>query len=676
MGCWLVDCGQGADRSGDLGTVAVCETYARLAELESCFRDRGCRGGLGLDDFVAVYDDAVALGIDSARIRAAFLAVDLTNGAEVGGRSIVAFALEAVAQDRYLRPRERVHLRTILGHLMKELGDYRQAARYFDDAARRLRDIDPTLVLWPRSRAAGAYVLAGDTAKAIAVYREIEADTVGMTGEQRDTRLTVAYKSIAGLYWASGDSASAARAFRRMASPFQRAIAGKPRSFLIPSVREVLIAYALDRGDFAAASAEIDTLARSFPNFARIQRALLHSKAGRPHAAAASIAAVEYGSRADRLKYLPLLLSLAQETGDQTAALGYAREINAAAQQQASLMRRNIRRLASARIAGIELERRLQATATAEALDAARRRLLLAVAAGLLAVAGLSVTFLLARHRSGRRERTRLAAKVDEQTAALRDANARLAARVSELARFNFLLSHDLREPVRSIVSFASLARRHLGRPEAVSEDLAYVQAGGRQLMDLLEGIEALRLADERAARPVAFDAVAAVNERLRCWRQTCPALEASLAADTVTRLPVVTDRDALSRVLDVLLENAVRFAGESAPRVTVALGLREGGGVTVDVRDWGIGFDATHAGEVMEAFRRLNRREDFPGAGIGLALARRLLEASGGELACVRAEIGLGCTFRVSLPAVTAVAPTPPPPESPAFACAQEQSQ
>ena len=635
--------------------MAEAGVRSRLAAADAAFADREARGTLRFADLLALYREADSLGMDSARVTAAFLAADLVSGAEVEGQSIVALALDAVAHDGYLVPRRRSNVRGILGHLMTELGDHRAASRYFEGAARHILPVEPELAMWPLGNAAKASLRAGDTARALGIITRVRDSLRGGDARLAAARTTIAQLQLAEVAHARR-SASAPAAFAALERAFRRVQALHPDTYLSAPVRRALANYALDRGDLARAGEHIDTLALSHPNYARICRArLLHAR-GRPRAALAEMARVRYGAPADRLEQLPFLIAVHEELGQAVVALAYSEELRGEEVTRRRKMSTNVRALADARLAGIAQESRLAADAAREEVLAAERQLGLGAAVAGLLLVSLLAGFWYVRHRDGGRERARLAAKVDEQTAALQRANARLGARVRELARFNFLLSHDLREPVRSIVSFATLARRHLDHPAALREDLAFVQAGGRQLMDLLGGIEALRLADEVVPAPRVYDAVALVRERLGYWRQRCPALRADLTAETPATLWVETDATILSRVLDVLLENAVRFAGEASPAVTVAVRAREGGAVDVDVRDAGIGFREADAGEVLEAFRRLNRREDYPGAGIGLALARRLLEAVGGDVACVRAAVGLGCTFRVSLPVGTAV--------------------
>jgi signal transduction histidine kinase len=111
-------------------------------------------------------------------------------------------------------------------------------------------------------------------------------------------------------------------------------------------------------------------------------------------------------------------------------------------------------------------------------------------------------------------------------------------------------------------------------------------------------------------------------------------------------------DRRRLVELVQNLLENAAKFMGErSEPAVWV--GVRDAGAalgqVTLYVRDNGIGIDPSNQDRVFELFHRLDPRVE--GTGLGLALARRIVETHGGRIWVESAGAGQGSTFCFSLP-------------------------
>ena len=92
-------------------------------------------------------------------------------------------------------------------------------------------------------------------------------------------------------------------------------------------------------------------------------------------------------------------------------------------------------------------------------------------------------------------------------------------------------------------------------------------------------------------------------------------------------------DPTLLSLVFSNLLSNALKFTrGVQHPVIQVGSHVN-GGGVTIFVRDNGVGFDSRYADKLFGVFQRLHREEDFEGTGIGLATVQRIIQRHGGEV-------------------------------------------
>lgn len=107
----------------------------------------------------------------------------------------------------------------------------------------------------------------------------------------------------------------------------------------------------------------------------------------------------------------------------------------------------------------------------------------------------------------------------------------------------------------------------------------------------------------------------------------------ATLVIDS--RLPAVTgDGSSLTLAFRHLIQNGIKFNTQVSPRVEVVLEEQETPSqLVVLVRDNGFGIEARKAEQAFDLFQRLHRYEDFPGAGVGLAVARKIFEAHGGTL-------------------------------------------
>lgn len=246
---------------------------------------------------------------------------------------------------------------------------------------------------------------------------------------------------------------------------------------------------------------------------------------------------------------------------------------------------------------------------------------------------------------------------MNRQLAEMRQAQAELAAKTHDLALSNaelqeyaYAASHDLQEPVRTIIGFAQLlSRRYRGQmgPEA-DEFIDFIIEGAermrRQINDLLTYARLGRT--DPALAPVDMNQVAA-----EARQALSAAIEERGASIDIAPLPTVLGgREALSRLLQNLIGNALKFSKpDQPPEVRVDA-------VVVDkwaefrVRDNGIGIAPEYHDRVFRMFERLHPRGRYDGSGIGLAICRKVVEQHGGRI-WVESATGQGCTIHFQLP-------------------------
>ncbi|MBN2537070.1 PAS domain S-box protein [candidate division WOR-3 bacterium] len=233
--------------------------------------------------------------------------------------------------------------------------------------------------------------------------------------------------------------------------------------------------------------------------------------------------------------------------------------------------------------------------------------------------------------------------------AALGRVNEELARSNAELEQFASVASHDLKEPLRKVASFAELlAKRYRGQlDEKADSYIDYVVDGARRMQLLIDELLAWSRVGTRG-RPPAPVELEAVFERVRDNLST--AIEESGATVVSTGLPRVSgDRDQLVQLLQNLVGNGIKFHGERPPEVTVSA-APAGDSWQVSVRDNGIGIPPEYHDKVFDLFQRLHGRGEYPGTGLGLAICRRIVERHGGRL-WVESEPGQGSVFRFTLP-------------------------
>jgi signal transduction histidine kinase len=212
----------------------------------------------------------------------------------------------------------------------------------------------------------------------------------------------------------------------------------------------------------------------------------------------------------------------------------------------------------------------------------------------------------------------------------------------AELRSYADVVAHDLSEPIAGIAMLVRLLERRAEEPPP-AEVLQQLRASTERARDLIDGVLVYARAGELSSERVRVgQLMAEVAEDLR------GSLKEAGATLEIGELPAVEgDPRQLRRVLQNLVGNAVKFRGEAPLRVDVSA-LRDSQEWVVTVRDNGIGVEPAQATRIFTMFSRATTERE--GAGIGLAVCRRIVEAHGGRLWVEPAEGG-GSAFRFTLP-------------------------
>jgi PAS domain S-box-containing protein len=233
------------------------------------------------------------------------------------------------------------------------------------------------------------------------------------------------------------------------------------------------------------------------------------------------------------------------------------------------------------------------------------------------------------------------------------DRHARELARSNaDLEQFAFIASHDLREPLRVITSYAQLlARQHQGRlDQDADEYIGYITSGVARMQDMVDDL----LTFAQVGKESAQEEDIAMEEALQRARQNLARIfDESAAGVEHGPLPVVRgSRFALTMLFQNLLENAVKYRREDPPRIRVRAAEKDGAWV-ISVEDNGIGIQRQHFDRIFRIFQRLHGPGQHGGTGIGLAIAARVVAAAGGRI-WVTSEPGAGSTFHFTWPRLT----------------------
>ena len=218
----------------------------------------------------------------------------------------------------------------------------------------------------------------------------------------------------------------------------------------------------------------------------------------------------------------------------------------------------------------------------------------------------------------------------------------------ADLEQFANIASHDLQEPLRMVASYAELlAERYQGQlDERADKYIRYAVDGARRMQRLVADLLAYSRVGSQGHALVPVDTESLVQ---RVIESLDGAIQAAGAQVHVGPLPpVLADDLQLMEVFQNLIGNALKFRSAAAPVIEIAAVPGDQCWV-FSVQDNGIGIDMQYAERIFQMFQRLHDRSTFPGSGIGLAIARRIVDRHGGRL-WVESTLGRGSTFFFTL--------------------------
>ncbi len=245
-----------------------------------------------------------------------------------------------------------------------------------------------------------------------------------------------------------------------------------------------------------------------------------------------------------------------------------------------------------------------------------------------------------------------------EDTTDRKRAEDALKATNAELQNFAYALTHDLQEPVRMVVNFTQLlAREHEGKlGEQSDKFIGYSVEGALRIEALLKALLTYWETTEQGQD--SFGPVDCNGVLAKTLGNLQAAIAQSGAIVTSEPLPtVVGEQVMLMQVFRNLVANSIKYRSQATPKIHIAA-RRDAEEWLFSVEDNGIGIAPQDAERVFGMFKRLHG-PDIPGAGIGLALCKKVVERHGGRI-WVESEAGQGATFKFTIPARKVVTSRP----------------
>ncbi len=248
-----------------------------------------------------------------------------------------------------------------------------------------------------------------------------------------------------------------------------------------------------------------------------------------------------------------------------------------------------------------------------------------------------------------------------EQKEKIEEQNEQLVEYNSRLKGFSSVVSHDLKQPLRTTVSLIGLFRRRFGKmvPEEGREYLELIDQQHKQMLQLIEGLQQLSTLEKPSAEEYRqVDAHDLLQNALHQLQQLAKENDTAVSIN-----PPACDWPALhvhpaqiTQVWQNLLANAIKFSPATVGEVVIGYEEKEASHLFF-VQDNGIGISKEHHDKVFGMFSRLNARSDYEGSGIGLATCKRILDNHSGRI-WVESALGQGSTFYFELPHSVNTAP------------------
>lgn len=239
-------------------------------------------------------------------------------------------------------------------------------------------------------------------------------------------------------------------------------------------------------------------------------------------------------------------------------------------------------------------------------------------------------------------EKLQSAKEVEQQRTELARSN-------QDLEQFAHAASHDLREPLRMVISFLQMiSERYAGKlDEEGDEWIRYAVEGAERMQHLIGDLLAYAQVG-KGHTPTTLTSVDEVLNEVQANLEA-PIRESSAVIERGPLPSVAADRTEMVQLFQNLIVNAIKFRGDKAPVIRINA-RNDGRWWNFTVGDNGIGIPPEHRERIFAMFQRLHDRAQYPGTGVGLAICRKIVDRLGGKI-WVESADGAGSAFKFTIP-------------------------
>lgn len=232
----------------------------------------------------------------------------------------------------------------------------------------------------------------------------------------------------------------------------------------------------------------------------------------------------------------------------------------------------------------------------------------------------------------------------------LQKAREELKTRNDELRQFNYVVSHDLKEPLRSVSSFLQLIKQEADEKlsEQANDYIQFAIDGGKRMGNLISDLLEYATIGYDESLKEEIDTNQLLEEVRKNLQAVITEQQARIQIENIPK-KIVGNRSELTRLFQNLISNAIKFRKKSIlPEVQIT-GSTTPTHCHIKISDNGIGIDNRYKQKIFNAFSRLNKRSEYAGSGVGLAICEKIVKNHGGKI-WVESELNLGSTFHFTL--------------------------
>ncbi len=267
----------------------------------------------------------------------------------------------------------------------------------------------------------------------------------------------------------------------------------------------------------------------------------------------------------------------------------------------------------------------------------------------LIGLALLTLLFFIGAFYQKARYNKMLKQEVAKRTAKLNTSNKLLHNTNQELSEFNQILSHDLKEPARIIVSLSQLAHKYRDDPHKLQEQLSHVTDSAKQLNVLIDDVEKYRNIDQTdISKTEIVEIECMLQQAVKRCQEKYPEKEVLLSTENTQQIHVAPNL--LLQVFTYLMDNSCKFNDHDIVKIHIAQSISNTEH-TFTIKDNGIGIPKKFHQHVFERFKRLNLRNEYKGSGLGLSIAKKLLDKIQGSIAILDSKENEGTTISIAFP-------------------------